>query len=392
MIDRNMDKDETTAHDADEIKKDESITQETEVTESAVDTQVEVQTDQVVVKKKGGGFSLLLSVLALGLAAYVFYLQWQQQPTSGSSNEINELKQELNQLKNSVESIAADTAKNTNAYANINRTISEQGIKLTEIQNQGPESVSTEVQAFDNTTNEYELRQLTQKLNAQQATITQLQTELASQLNEKSSIASEELLLDQDIIQKAAAAQTMIHVQMLVDNQNISAAIDTLERFLLVTTLDNNWKSKIGRLANALKNVNQVDLVALRKQLDVVEKKVDDLELETESQTEDGSWYDRFISVKKISADANVESSIALVEIKTALKRTLYEAKLFLSLQDQNGWQNSLIQLNDMVAQKLPKQDQLKTQIQNLANQAVVNDVPEAFDTEAIISELKGLR
>lgn len=379
-----MDKDQPTANEADVIKTDEPISVDTDNSESNQDA-------QIIVKKTGGAFSLLVAILALGLAAYTFYIQWQQS-SSASTDEFSGLVQEIEQLKTSFDSISSESMKNKNAYSSVNRLITEQGERLSKLENQEPQTITGahEVQEFDNSVNERVLRQLTQQFNAQQKLIAQLQNELANRPNTPT--AQEEILLDQEVIDKARAAQTLSHVQMMVDNQNISGAIDALENFLLLTDLNNNWKSKFNGLTTTLKSVEIVDIDRIKNQLEELESVVDNIQLAIQSEAEEGHWYERFVSVKKIDENAGVESSVELFEVKTAIKRKLYEAKLYLSIQDQSGWQKSLSEANEIASAQLSNEEKLRNQLEVLANELVINKIPESFDTEAIISELKGLR
>ncbi len=360
--------------------------QDTESVEAEFDNQkhetTEHETPTVVVKKSSGFFSILLSLVALGLAAFTFYQQWHTPAAVNSSNEIRSLEQQVQMLTDDLQAQnnqQQNTAKQVVELTQQNQRINGQLKSLGDSEDQA---------AFDNSDNEKALQQLTQQLNKQQNLITQLQTGS----NNQPAIAHEELVLDEVAIQKSIAVKVLIQAQMLVDLQNIDQAVDVLEKFLLVTTLDANWKNKLRRLVNVLKQVELPDISSLRAELNRIDQMVGSIVLETVEPNVESRWYDRFVSIRKIDDEANIESSAALIELKSLMQRKLYEARLFLNLQEQNGWENSLLEVAKLIKDNVPKQVDLLGAIESLSQLSLVANIPERFDTESLISELTGLR
>lgn len=377
---------EKLSQEADEIIEAEDI----ENNELAYQNQSESSNQAPVVIKKSGGFlTTLLALLALGLAVFNFYQQWREPAHQEPNVDLEEIKRQLQTLTQAAEANSSEVKKNKNAFSSVLKQANELADQVSQLQNQ-PVSVSENpAPIFDNSANETALQQLNKQLNQQKNLITQLQTELNKQPN---NIAHEEGLLDETALQKSMAAKALMQAQMMVDVNNLDAAISGLERLVLTTGLEPKWTSKINRLINTLKNVNQPDLTNLRHQLNQLNLMVDDVELTTVKPETESKWYDRFVSIKKIDDDAQVVSTAALIELKSMIKRKLYEAQLFLNLQQQSGWELSLSEAQQLVDKNLPAQTALSNAITALSKSKVLAVVPNSFDTQAIIDELNGLR
>ena len=74
-----------------------------------------------------------------------------------------------------------------------------------------------------------------------------------------------------------------------------------------------------------------------------------------------------------------------------ALAQHLIQAKIALSLADQESWQLQLTAAVQKLKSQLPNQDELRQQVFNLSQQTVVPDLPEGINFQAIINELTRL-
>lgn len=388
-----MDKDQPTEEQAEN-----SATTDTEVAsdETHEETAV-IETDTVVVRKSGGTFSLLLSLLALAAAGYALYLQWQSSE-KGTNDSDRMFEQQLQQLGDEHADSVAALETITKANENLRQQSAELAVKITNLDNQlqqikvagDSDANVSQAQLFDNSANEVALRQLTLQLQSQEILINQLQSQLESQANEP--MVSQGMVVEQDQVQKALAVKVLNQAETLVELHDFETAGAVLQNFLLVTKLDPTWQVQIKQLADALAQTEQPDLVAMQQTLKNLDGTVNEIQLETEATTDETSWYHRFVSVKKISDDSAIASSAALVDLKLAIKRQLYLAQLMLSLQDQSGWENSLNQAAELLQDNLPEQTQLLNKLNTLAQQSLLPVVPSEFDTAGLIAQLNGLR
>ena len=136
------------------------------------------------------------------------------------------------------------------------------------------------------------------------------------------------------------------------------------------------------------------DIEQLTEELTQLKTLISDLQIPTEKPvTEQTHWYDRFISVKKISTDSSGLANSAFLEIlKSQLNNHLLQAELALAMQNQSSWHLQLQAAAKLLAQQLSEQAALAEQIQQLAEATISPVVPESLDIQGLITELKGLR
>lgn len=375
--------DENTDHQADAIElKDDDV--------------VEVNHEpQVVVKKSGVGFSLLLSLLALLATAYLYYLNWNQPVAVDSVNTqdvVLKALQDADQvLRTDLTNTQVDLASVNQQFASLQAEVKQQ---LNQVNSQSAiqSSNSTDsVQEFDNSMNQQSIDQLTNQLNSQAQLITQLQNQLSS--NQSSPVAHELLPENDELRQKRLAVAVLNKLQLLLDTQRLSLAIESLDEFLKVTEIKPVYKSQLEQLSHQLKGVAVPDVGELKQQLTTLKTAVDAFTLNTSAAPkEEGSWYSQLITVKKIANDEAINSTAKLLEFKTELKQALYQAGLFLTLSDQLGWSNSLSDAANLMTEQMPVQKKMIQQLQQMSQLAVAIELPSNIDIQSLIDELKGLR
>ncbi len=365
-----------------EVNEQEDDAVETTVTEPNEQDQAE---PAVVIKKSGSGFSLLLSVVALGIAGYLFYQNWQQDdsPIQAVSSQA-----EIEQLQQANQSLGVQLSEAKAEIQQLKTQLSavQQGLaEVKNLANQQPGAADP----FDNSANERSLQQLEQQLEDQVETIRALQQQFTSLSLDSGVREMSPELLNQ--IQSTATVQTLLTTQTLLDTGQIGAAASGLDRYLSSAHVSAAMNRQLQQLANRIRQIETPDTASLKQSLQNLVEKVKSLELPTVEAADEGHWYDRFISVKKISDDSELTSSVQLMELKMQLDRQLYQAGLNLTMQQQTGWQDTLNQSANLLAQQLSTEQALVEQIKSLAAQKVVADVPADLNIDVLIKELKGL-
>jgi|GEM_PF-2438142 len=351
-----------------------------------------------VEKKSGGGFSLLLSLLALCGTAYLYYLNWNQSTIDESKinpDVIKTLQDRDKILGADLSNAQVDLATLTEQISVLQTAMKKQ---LTQVQSQADGEVlntATQVEAFDNSENEQSIDDLTTQLNQQAQTIAQLQSQIQNQLTAiQSQVPAQERLPEGDDLRASRLAVAELNkILLLLDTQRLPLAIQSLDAFLSVTEIKPMYKRQLGQLSQELKGVAVPDIDGLKQQLRSLQVAVDELALNTtaEPKAED-SWYSQLITVKKIASDEVINSTATLLEFKAELKQNLFQASLFLTYNDQLGWTNSLNEAVNLMTEQMPSQKKMMQQLEQLSTQAVAIELPNQIDIQSLIDELKGLR
>ncbi|TDR23448.1 hypothetical protein [Marinicella litoralis] len=363
---------------------------------------VEVSNEtQVVVKKSGAGMAVFLSVLALLATAYLYYQDWKKPDAVMANNSHDEVIKTLLDTDKVLQTDLTNTQVDVNnvkqQLAAIQTAVEQQLNEISQQDSSQSASATDPVQVFDNSLNEQSIEQLTQQLNAQSLLITQLQTQIQSQAlsaaTEPSLVAKEVLPENDGMYLYRMAVDVLNRVRVLIDTQRLSLAIETLDDFLNLTEVEPASMRQMAQLRRQLKSLKSPDFDDLRQQLSDLKLTVDELKLTTEdAEVEESSWYSRLVTVKKIANDEAINSTAKLIEFKTALKQALFQAGLYLTVHDQQGWSDSLTEAVELMKQQMPGQQAVIRQLNQLAKQAVVIELPAEIDIQSLIDELKGLR
>ena len=354
----------------------------------------------VVVKKSSGGLSLVLSLVSLAAVGYLFYQHWQA--NKQSNNQVTS-PAVIQQLQDSDQVLSTDLK---NAQVDINRvkqqtaqiTVVEQQLKQLNEQfndfknsQQQISSVGTESQ-FDNSQNELALADIQLKLTDQARIIAELQaTPLITAVPQAT---PEDLRSDSyQQIEKNAATQVLLTADVLLSTHRLPQAIAALDNYLKVSSLKPVDKNNLQRLLGQMQQIDVPDLALIDQQLQALQTSVNDLQVSTQQAASDEpKWYERFVSVQKIETDSSISSTAQLIAFKTELNRLLYQAKLYLMLSDQVGWQSSLSAVSQWVKQEMPEHNELSNRIMSLADQTVVAVIPSEVNIASVIDAMNGLR
>jgi hypothetical protein len=354
----------------------------------------EIHTDKVVVKKSGGGLALLMALIALGISGYLFYKDWLAAREDAGQNKSGEFLQQLNTHKSM-------SAKNSLEFQQqldqVSQSVKQVEAELndlkTDISTSSNESSNNlgELVSFDNSANLAAIEALQSELTTQNQLLLSMQSQLAAQ---PTTPTTQEFSSDYLAkLQRSTAVQALVSAQTLLESGQIVMASTSLENYLLGATIDDNYQRKIQNKVNQIKDIKQPDSIKLTQRLSHVGKAIKDLTIPTENtENSDTSWYDRFISVKKINEGSQVDSSFELLSLKAELSNRLNAAKLLLTLKDQQGWQHALNQAADLLQQNMPQQQALVNQLQKLAGEPIVATVPENIALMKLVDELKGMR
>lgn len=370
--------------------------QANEATESAV-TQAE---QSVVVKKSSGGLSLVLSLVSLAAAGYLFYQHWQGNKQTSmqvtSPAVIQQLQDSDQVLSTDLQNTQVDIRQLKQQAAQL--TVVEQQLKqlteqVTTLKNsqQDTNQVGTE-SLFDNSQNELALAEIQLKLTDQARLIAELQA--TPSITDGPQATPEDLRSDSyEQIEKNAATQVLLTADVLLSTHRLPQAIAALDNYLKVSSLKPVDKNNLLRLLGQMQQIDVPDLGQLSQQLEALKSTVNELQVPTQQAASDEpQWYERFVSVKKIETDSSISSTAQLIAFKTELNRLLYQAKLYLLLSDQAGWQSSLSAASQWVKQEMPAQGELSNRLMSLADQTVVAVIPSEVNIVSVIDALNGLR
>ena len=387
------------------------ISTDIENNENLKKTDLNEQVADKVVKKSSGALSILLSLLALTGVGYLFYKDWQNSNTEVSLPKIQQLTEDNELLNTGIERISADVSKLKLQTAKINanevqlQKLSEQFSAYQSNQSNTEESaiINTETSGnhtgmniekkFDNSENERALLQLQQQLTQQAQVISELQSR--PELPLTNSVVAHDSSKDDNFekIETNTAVQILLATDMLVNTHRIPQAITTLDNYLKTSGLKNENKNKIQRVLDQLMQVEEPNIKAIDQQLQALKTTINNLQIPTqEKSAEESQWYEKFVSVKKIATDSSLNSTAKLVAFKTELSRLLYQARLYLMLNDQDGWQNSLSEAESWVKVEMPENSDLADRIKALGNQIVVAQIPSQINITTLIDQLSGLR
>jgi len=348
----------------------------------------------------------MISLLALAGVAYLLFKDWQDNKQTNdtliSPAAIQQLKDSNQVLSTDIKNIQVEVKRVEQKTAQISgfeQKILQLSNQITEIENLSNDAIENNQSGlkaannpFDNSDNERALAVLQKQIADQAKVISDLQS-VPLATAEKQVIAHDLLSDNHDQIEKNAAIQVLLKTDVLLMTHRLPQAIVALNNYLKVSGLKPADKNKISRLLDQLKKIDQPDLKNINQQLMVLKSTINDLQVPTETLSNDESkWYDSFVSVKKIDTENNINSTAQMVAFKTELNRMVYQAQLFLMLSDQSGWRSSLKAAAQLIVKEMPENNELAADIKALSEQFVVAVIPQQVSITTLVDQLKGLR
>ncbi len=325
---------------------------------------------QVIIKKSGlAGLSILLSVSAIAISIYSYWKNSQQseQITPDWNHEISTLQ---------------------NHQSKLNQQINEQIKQHAQLKTQWAEIQSAVTSTETQTDYQPQLKNLQQQIQSQNTLIKQLQQQLKA-----GSTTPNHLKLPEDQItnDKRWAIDTLFSCRLLIKQGQTTSAIEQLQQVLNVANLSTTNHQLLTQLINSWQSYENIDINQWQQQLDLISQKITAMKLTTEpvSEKSQSAWYDRFISIKKISNDRQLSNQHTLMLLKTTLINHLQQAGWALTLSQQNNWSHHLT----TAAELLPDSERaLKQQLSTLAQTNIARGPTNTADIDAVIEELKGMR
>ncbi|WP_395373961.1 hypothetical protein [Marinicella sp. W31] len=362
------------------------------------------------VKKSSGGIAflgLLIALGALALSAYNFYFYHfntpQQQPVQDYSAEINSLSaetqshqsmtrqqaEEIRALKQNLEQLQSQFA---NLTTDPEQTEATETVDLTPLQQQ-LETLQTELASVS------QAQQLLQNSVASlptttasaepssQVSVTQFQNALAK-IDVLEQRLQESLQQQNPVEESADTTPSVlaytINKQLALAELYLSLDLPQAAIESLNTSINNesrnNYPSFTNQLERAVQEINTtaaVDSDGLLNQLKQISTSIEQLQLKTQQTPSDAdSWYDKFITIRKVDNTAAVQSSTELNLLKSTLQHQLMLAQMALQTKNQNQWDKHLVHIKTGLQEHFAEQQDLISQVESLQQQQVRPQYP----------------
>ena len=342
----------------------------------------------VIINKSSNKLAIFLSLLALIAPAYLLYIKFLSNQdtldTEVFDNQIQQLGEANKKLSDQLQNL---TSRYDDELANLKDQLNQ--VKQQPVQ-------TNESTAFDNSQNEAAISQLEQQLNQQlndhAAELAQLKQNVAT-AQETTRIAKEVLPTATDAYDTQRAIDALYAADLLLRTQRLPQAINTLQQLQATANLKTSTQQQINQLLNQWQQVEQPDNNLLFSQIQSLKQQVKTLTLPTqETAADQDTWYNRFISVKKIAADGSLADSHALHLLKAQLTQHLLQAEWALTLQQGPAWNQQLNAAAKALNEQMPKQTTLVQHLKDMANKQIIALLPTPSGIHDVISELKGQR
>jgi len=361
------------------------------------------------VKKSSGGIAwlgLLVALGALALSAYNHYFG-EQNPTE---QQLPDYSAEINSLTTQSQSQQSAVDQHTETIRDIEQQLQQLQARMETLSSnpattEPPETVdlSPLQQQLDTLQNELaQIRQTQQQLQTSMASIPTEQT--TSEPTPQVSLsqfqnamvrmdALEQRLQDslqqqvQSTQQQAATPSVLaytINKQLALAELYLSldlpqAAIESLQ-VAINNESRKSYPGFTGQIERAVQQINStaaVDNNSMSNQLQQIDTAISQLQLATQkTEVGNGSWYDKFITIRKVDNNAAVQSSTELNLLKSALQHQLMLAQLALQTKNQNQWDAHLNNISTGLQAHFAEQQALITQVESLRQQQIRPQYP----------------
>lgn len=341
----------------------------------------------VIVKKSGGGLATLLSLLALALSGYLFYLNWLQGRQNQPDNSIDAIKQvqdKNSQIENNIKNLQQQVDALKKADTEIRQSLSSMSAQLA-----NSNSNENQTNEFDNTDNEVAIQRIQTQLTSQAQLLATIQSQLAAPayIQTVGDLPQNNF----DALHTSRVIQTLTMAQTLLDNNQITPALSALENLQQTAPAGFDHHNQLQSIINATKQIPQPDLSSLKQRVVTLNTDIQNIQLPVTQKTEEAEskWYENFISVKKIDPNQGLDSTFDLLSMKSQLSHLLQSAQFSLDLQVEDAWQQSLTDASDLLKNKLPEQQNLIQELKRLAAEPIKATVPENLGIITLVIDLK---
>ncbi|MFV0542449.1 MAG: hypothetical protein ACK5L8_02045 [Marinicella pacifica] len=314
---------------------------------------------------------LLVAVVALITVGWLYYrLEFQKnEPSSSQQLSSKADQQDLDSLQSRVDRLA--------------RQLSEQQQSIQE----NRENLKRLQQGLDNLPDaRFDSGPLEQQISRLQQQINSLKDQTGSAISEPQTASYLSALV------RAQTIEALKMVQLLLDQQQITQAVQVLKQWRNNEHLPMAVLTRIQQLITTLSNTEKPDVNRLRQQLNMVRERLADVKLTTEKpQSEKPAWYERFITVQKIKPEQQALNSADLLQLKANVGYFIDQAELALTLKQPDGWRENLHQAEQTLTNTALETKALVQQIQQLKAQKITTQIPQGLGIDALIQQLEGL-
>ncbi|MCF6319271.1 MAG: uroporphyrinogen-III C-methyltransferase [Proteobacteria bacterium] len=360
---------------------------ESEVVQRLEEEQTEesVKPIQTKLNKKSpfmGSLTFVLSLTALAISGYVFYLQYYTAPDTNGNEELkssvlnleNNTEKQISQLNQLLTKVQQENNELSAQFKALQAQI-EQGITNSEDSNSSGEPATQTAEVFDDSLIKQQINDLEGKLTVQDKLIEQLQTGLNNS-NSQNSQSLQQLSLE---LKSQLASQTStLPVLPESDNSkslaksllqeayrqlNINGNVARTQELLSKTTkqLSNLTGLRYGHLANELKkfsqqldNIEQPDVGSLKAKINDLSEQTGLLNFvqaeDVRQKSNDSSWYKNLISIKKIDQNQSPKLSMSeQITIKNVISNHYQMLQLALMSSNQQLWLSEIEQLQSLL-------------------------------------------
>ncbi|MBL4660136.1 MAG: hypothetical protein JKY19_07255 [Alcanivoracaceae bacterium] len=376
----------------------------------AEDTNTQHKVEPVVVKK--GSFftfiTFLLSISALAVSGYLFYLQqytkpaenntqpWQKplaaidnkltQQLVGFSQQLTSIKLSNEQLILQLESLQKKAQTPVSSVKKFDDTSIKQQILSIETQLHTQNSRLSELQNNLSTTNQHQkqsIQQLMENIQSNQTTPTDINPQ--EKQNNYSYAMAESLL-------QAAHIQLNVNGNIVKTQDLLNKAQEQLQQ--LSTKEYANLANELQTVSSALSHRGSIDTVQLNKQIDETSVATAQLKFSQDTATinnkQESSWYDKLITIRKI--DNNQQSMLSKDEQSTILqtfKSHYHMLKIALMSNNQTLWLDEIAQIENLL--QLHFTENSKNIMLQLATLKAIDINPVFPDLSTYLQKLKSI-
>lgn len=392
---------------------------ETEVEDSEVGEKTQEQADTLPEPVKKGSFfnflAFVMSLVAIGLSAYIYYLQVYKQPINDDKEITSSIlllekhsNKQFKTLNQSIEQLQIN-----------NQQLKSQIVKIQEETQQANSSVlsndSKPLPNYDDSSLVQQINLLQNKLTHQDELIEDLQNNINSS-NTKNS-QSLQLLSDDlrtiaekqpsetSIIVKDAHVKSMAgfllqeaYVQLnikgnIVKSQNLISKTNT--QLSKLTGMRYGYlATDLEKFSDHLNSLEPADVEALKEQIDQLSESTKQLSFvnsePVEASQEDSSWYDNLISVKKIDNTKQLKlSKNDQTTINNVISNHYQMLKIALMSKNQSLWQSEIVQVQNLLHTYYEQSaDEINTKLSELSSINIDLKLP---DLETYLQQFNGI-
>ena len=389
---------------------------ENAIIDSEVEESIEVQeklepasTSSEPIKKRSffSFLTFILSLIALSLSAYVYYLHTYGAP-------VNDVISENKKIESSILSLEKHT---NNQLKNINQLIKKLQLSNQQLKDQlaknkeellrtkVSESINQplEVTSYDDSSLIQQITLLETKLNQQKALLEQLQTNLdASNVKNNQSLqllsvdlkslavkkSSDNLVVSNNSQVKSLAESLLqeAYIQLNINGNIVKSQIlisKTRAQLSLLTGMRYGYlATELEKFSEKLDTLEQPNIDAIKEQINNLSESSNQLSFvnsePADTDKKESSWYENLISVKKIDRTKQLKlSKNDQFTIKNIVNNHYQILKMALISKNQNLWQSEISQIQNLLQTHFEQASDISAELVELSLINVDQKLPD---------------